>query len=47
MRSHSTWKASLGEVVAASFITCVPIRLIFLVLRRHFIGGLQVGSPTG
>jgi ABC-type glycerol-3-phosphate transport system permease component len=47
MRGHSIWKVSWGEVVAASFIACVPILLIFLVLRRHVFGRLQVGSLTG
>ena len=47
MRGYSIWKVSWGEVVAASFIACVPILLIFLVLRRHFVGGLHIGSLTG
>jgi len=47
MHGHSIWKVSRGEVVAASFVACVPIRLIFLVLQRHFVGGLHVGRIEG
>jgi ABC-type glycerol-3-phosphate transport system permease component len=44
MRGYSIWKVPWGEVMAASFIASVPILLIFLLMQRHFIGGLQVGS---
>ena len=47
MKGYSIWKVPWGEVMAASFVASVPVLVLFLLMQRHFIGGLQFGSVKG
>jgi len=36
-----------GAVIATSVVMTLPIALLFLAMKRHFIGGLTAGATKG
>ena len=47
LKGHALWNTPWGQVMAASFMASLPVLIMFILMQRRFISGLQMGAIKG